>query len=128
VYAHKNGAPWYPINCAYYNSNTDCFLYAILSCDKSQLKNLLLQKPDNILHVALIIYIGGSVKNTKVKKEAQDLIDLVDLLRRMKNVFKEKAAICIQRTWREYMYRPGGPGMTLAEKRFNTKRMHMSIV
>ena len=100
-YAHKNGAPWYPVNCAYHNKNTDCFLYAILSCDKSNYKNLILQNPDNILHVALIIYMGGSVRDTKVQKEAQSLIDLVNLLRHMKSAIKEKAATRIQRTWRE---------------------------
>ena len=118
-YAHENGAPWYPINCAYYNKNTDCFLYALSFCDNLKLKELILQNPNNILHVAFIIYMGGSVRDTKVQKEAQALIDLVNLLRRMKACFKEAAATRIQRTWREYMYRPGGPGMMREEKRFN---------
>ena len=119
-YAHKNGAPWYPINWVYYNKNTDCFLYTLSSCDKStKSKDLILKNPDNILHVALIIYMGGSVRHTIVQKEAQALIDLVNLLRRMKACFKRAAATRIQRTWREYMYRPGGPGMMRAEKRFN---------
>ena len=63
--------------------------------------------------------MGGSVRDTKVQTEAQALIDLVNLLRRMKAAIKEAAATRIQRAWREYMYRPGGAGMTLAEKRFN---------
>ena len=110
VYAHKNGAPWYPTNY------TDCFLYTLSFCAK--LKDMILQNPNNILHVALIIYMGGSVRDTKVEKEAQALIDLVNLLRRMKACFKNAAATRIQRAWREYMYRPGGLGMMHAQKRF----------
>ena len=120
-YAHQNGAPWYPINCAYYNKNTDCLVYTLSFCAK--LKDLVLQNPNNILHIALIIYMGGSVRDTKVQKEAQALIDLVYLLRRMKASIKETAATRIQRAWREYMYRPGGAGMTLAEKRFKASAL-----
>ena len=120
-YAHVHGAPWYPINCAYHNKNTDCFLYALSFCAK--LKDLEVQNPNNILHVALIIYMGGSVRDTKIQKEAQTLIDLVNLLRRMKAAIKEVAATRIQRTWREYMYRPGGPGMIRAEKRFKASAL-----
>ena len=76
-YAHEHGAPWYPINCAYHNKNTDCFLYALSFCAK--LKDMILQNPQQ--------YTSGSVRHTRVKKEA--LINLVHLLRRMKAAIKE---------------------------------------